>query len=129
MKIHERAGLTVLVSAVLCGCASMTARPAQEIAISVMPEMAKCDAYQHGNLVGSYDTGSRTITVPANPGSLDILCSAPGYKDKRVSVVPDYRDSGRFGPLADDFGPIDRAKYPASIQIEMEPADRMGHPS
>ena len=129
MKIHQRVGLTLVVTAVLCGCASMTERPPQQIAISVMPEVAKCDAYQHGNLVGSYDTSRKTITVPASPGSLDIVCSAPGFKDKRVNVVPDYRDSGTFGALAVDFGPIDAAKYPGSIQIVMEPENRAGQPS
>lgn len=128
MRTHELASLGAIVSALLCGCASTTPRPAQEITLSVMPEAAKCDAYQGGSLVGSFDMSHKTLTVPPSPGSMDIVCSASGFKDKRVNVVPDYRDSGTLGALAVDFGPIDRAKYPTSIRIDMEPAERTGMP-
>ena len=114
----------IIANAALAGCTAVPDGMPQEIALSVAPEMAKCDAYQHGNLVGSYDAGRKTIVLQKSRGSADIRCSAPGYKDMRVSIVPDDSNLGGVGKLVVDFGPINyfRGTYPASVQITMERA-------
>ena len=124
MKLHNLAGAVVLVGVAISGCTTVPVGTPQEIALSVAPEMAKCDAYQHGNLVGSYDPSRKTIALQKSRGSADIICSAPGYKDIRVSIVPDDSNLGGVGKLIADFGPINyfRGAYPSSVQIAMERA-------
>lgn len=125
MKIRDWAGLAVL-AATLCGCASMNKVGSQDIQLDITPMMAICEAYQSGEVVGRYDPSRQSITVPERSGSTDIVCLAPGYKDKRITVVPD--SPAVFGALLIDFGPVDRTTYPGRLQIVMEPADRQGQP-
>ena len=124
MKTRYLFGVIAIASGALAGCATMPDGTPQEIALSVTPEMAKCDAYQHGSLVGSYDPSRKTIPVRRSRGSADIICSAPGYKDIRVSIVPDDSSLGFVGKIIVDFGPIDYATvaYPSTVQIAMERA-------
>jgi hypothetical protein len=124
LKIRDLAGAVGIICAALAGCTAVPDGTPQEIALSVVPEMAKCDAYQHGNLVGSYDTGRKTIALRKSRGSADIFCSAPGYKDVRVSIVPDESALGFVGKLVPDFGPTNyyKSAYPESVQISMERA-------
>jgi hypothetical protein len=112
-----------IAGTLLSGCAAMDQRGPQEIALTITPQTATCDAYQHGGEVGRYDPDRRTITVPASEGNTDILCFAPGYKDKRISMAPGY---GGLGLIAD--GPVRFFRYPQAITITMEPADRPGMP-
>jgi hypothetical protein len=114
----------IIASAALAGCTTVPDGMPQEIALSITPEMAKCDAFQHGNLVGSYDQGRKTIALRKSRGSADIFCSAPGYKDVRVSIVPDDSNLGGIGKLVTDFGPVNyyHAAYPSSVQITMDRA-------
>jgi hypothetical protein len=95
----------------------------QEIQLSVTPMTASCEALQHGDVVGRLDPSRQSIVVPKRPGSTEILCFAPGYKDKRVSFVP---DADFFGSLLVDFGPADLLAYPARVQIVMESAEIQG---
>jgi hypothetical protein len=124
LKTHNLLGAIVIASAALAGCTTVPEGTPQEIALSVTPEMAKCDAYQNGNLIGSYDQGRKTIALRKSRGSADIFCSAPGYKDIRVSIVPDDSNLGGVGKLVADFGPINyfKAAYPSSVQITMDRA-------
>jgi hypothetical protein len=124
LKTQYLFGAIIIASAALAGCMTVPVGTPQEIALSVAPEMAKCDAYQHGALVGSYDPGRKTIGLRKSRGSTDIICSAPGYKDIRVSIVPDDSNLGGVGKLVVDFGPINyfRGAYPSSLQIGMERA-------
>jgi predicted small secreted protein len=112
----------LLLSGALSGCAS-TEGVSQDIQLSVMPQMARCDAYEQGNFIGTYDATRQTITVPTSRGSLDIRCSAPGYKDKRVAIVSES-GWGVAGFLLGDFGPVSYAtiRFPMMIQITMDRA-------
>ena len=122
MKTHDLIGLFAV--AALSGCMPMPDTSPQEISLSVMPEMARCDAYQHGALVGTYDPGRKTIMLQRSRGSADIICSAPGYMDQRVSIVPDEGAWGFWGKPVVDFGPINygRSAYPSSVDIVMQRA-------
>ncbi|HEX3485276.1 MAG TPA: hypothetical protein VHT51_09460 [Micropepsaceae bacterium] len=124
MKTQVLFAAIILASAAVAGCTHVPDGTPREIALNVTTEMAKCDAYQHDVLAGSYDPGHKTIALHMSRGSVDILCSAPGYKDKRVSIVPDDSSLGFFGKLVPDFGPVNYYKgdYPASVQIAMERA-------
>jgi hypothetical protein len=125
LKTQNLVGLIVIAGAALTGCAAVPDGTPQEIGLNVAPEMAKCDAYQQGNLVGTYDANRKTIAVRSSRGSADIVCTAPGYKDIRVSIVPDEGALGHFvGALVADFGPVNyfRSAYPSSVQIAMERA-------
>ena len=123
MKTRDLIGL-VVAGAALSGCMSMPDATPQEITLSVSPAMASCNAYQHGAFVGSYDPSRKTILLQRSRGSTDIVCSAPGYMDQRVSIVPDESAWGFAGKLVLDFGPINygRSEYPSSVQIVMQPA-------
>jgi hypothetical protein len=85
-----------------------------------------CEARQNNIVVGRYDSGRQSISVPNSPGATDILCFADGYKDKRITMVPD--GPGILRVLLIDFGPIDMPGYQNPIQIAMEPADKQGLP-
>ena len=124
MKTQSLFGAIIITSAALAGCMTVPVGTPQEIALSVTPEIAKCDAYQHDVLVGSYDQGRKTITLRNSRGSADIFCSAPGYKDIRVNIVPDDSNLGGVGKLVADFGPVNyfNGAYPGSVQIMMERA-------
>jgi hypothetical protein len=125
LKAQNRVGVILIAGAALAGCAAVPEGTPQEIGLSVAPEMAKCDAYQHGNLVGTYDANRKTIALRSSRGSADIVCTAPGYKDIRVSIVPDEGAFGHFfGAVVADFGPVNyfRNAYPPSVQIAMERA-------
>jgi len=112
----------------LAGCTA-TVSGSQTIALSVIPEAARCDAFQHSERVGSYDPTQRSIMVPKSMGSLDIICTAPGYKDKRVNIVPDNAAAGRIGGALIDYGPFtSRYGYPGTLLITMESSDRQGAP-
>jgi hypothetical protein len=114
-----------IAGVLLSGCAAMDPRGPQDIALTVTPQTATCVVYQHGGeAVGRYDPNRRSITVPASAGNTDILCFAPGYKDKRISMTPGY---GGLGLIVD--GPITSFRYPEAVTITMEPADRPGTPS
>ena len=124
MNTRNLAGVVGIISAALSGCMTVPDGTPQEIALSVAPEMAKCDAYQHGDLVGSYDPSRKTIALRTSRGSANIMCTAPGYKDVMVSIVPDDSNLGGIGKLVVDFGPVNyfRGAYPGSVQIAMERA-------
>jgi hypothetical protein len=121
LKPHDLTGAAVILAAALSGCTS-TEGMSQDIQLSVNPQMARCDAYEHGNFIGTYDPSRQTLTVPTSRGALDIRCSAPGYKDKRIAIVSE--GGGIFGALLGDFGPVSyiTARYPLSIQIVMDRA-------
>lgn len=124
MRTQYLFGAVIVASAALAGCTAVPNGTLQEISLNVTPEMAKCDAYQHDVLVGSYDQGRKTIALLKSRGSANIFCSAPGYKDIRVSIVPDESALGFVGKLVPDFGPTNyyESAYPKTVQIAMEPA-------
>jgi hypothetical protein len=112
----------------LAGC-SATVMGTETIALSVIPETAQCDAREHGETVGTYDRAQHSLTVPKSMGSLDIYCTAPGYKDKRVSLVPDNSAAGRWAGALIDYGPYtSRYGYPATLLVTMETSERQGAP-
>ena len=119
----------IAVAGALSGCAStkLDYSP-QEIALTVMPAMATCGAYQAGQLVGRYDPTRGAVVVPKSLGRTDIVCTAPGYKDKRVSIASGEGVRGYRSYLV-DFGVVPALGYPASLEIALEPVDRQGRPS
>ena len=111
-----------------CGSTKLDNSP-QEIALTVMPAMATCEAYQAGVLVGRFDPTRGAIVVPKSLGRTDIICAAPGYKDKRVSIAPGDAESRRYRTYLIDFGVVPALPYPGALNIALEPADRQGRPS
>ena len=113
----------------LSGCAATKLdNSPQEIALSVMPAMANCEAYQTGIAVGRYDATRGAITVPKSPGRTDIVCTAPGYKDKRVSIAPGEAATG-YRRYLTDFGFVQILPYPGTLDIALEPVGQQGKPS
>jgi hypothetical protein len=113
------------IAAGLSGCMTMPAGAGpQEIALSVMPQTAHCDALQQGNVVGSYDAARGSVTVPRSGDGVQIFCIAPGYKDVRVALQPE----NGFSIWLSDFGPLDVAGYPSPVQIVMQPESQPGQP-
>ena len=100
----------------------------QEIAVDIMPATAQCQAFQAATATGVYDAGRKTLTVPKSRDSLEILCSAQGYKDKRVVLIADDHTLGTAGFLLGDFGPVDyfHSSYPDRVAINMDPLDAPG---
>jgi hypothetical protein len=100
----------------------------QDIRVDVTPETAQCEARQAATATGIYDPGRRVLTVPKSRESLEILCSAEGYKDKRVVMLPDDNALGPVGFLVSDFGPVDYfySSYPGQVTITMQPVDVPG---
>ena len=101
----------------------------QDITLNLMPAAAQCQAFQAATPTGTYDSGRRILTVLRSHDSLEILCSAAGFKDKRVVLVPDTR--GTLGPAAfllADFGPVDyfHSAYPDQVTISLDPLDAPG---
>lgn len=128
MKFAKQVVLVALAGA-LSGCASTKLdNSPQEIALTVMPAMATCEAYQAGLLVGRYDATRGAIVVPKSLGRTNIMCTAPGYKDKRVSIASGDEVTG-YRRYLTDFGIVPALGYPSSLQIVMEPNDRQGRPS
>ena len=128
MKFAKQTALVAFAVA-LSGCASTKLdNSPQEIALTVMPAMASCDAYQAGIIVGRYDPTRGAITVPKSPGRTDIVCVAPGFKDKRVSIAPGDGATG-YRRYLTDFGAVPTLGYPGALQIALEPVDRQGRPS
>ena len=118
----------VVIAAALSGCQAMGQSGTQTIALSINPISAQCDAYEHGERVGSYDPAQHSIVVPISMGGLEIVCSAAGYKDKRVSLVPDNSSAGFLGKVLTDYGPANHAYlYPVSIMITMESQNGTPH--
>jgi hypothetical protein len=121
--------MLVAFAGALVGCQSTKLdNSPQEIALTVMPAMANCDAYQAGQLVGRYDATRSAIVVPKSLGRTDIVCVAPGYKNKRVSIG---RGDGATGyrRYLTDFGIVTALNYPGALEIALEPVDRQGRPS
>jgi hypothetical protein len=124
----KRYNWAVLAAALapLSGCASMNEAGSSDVQLSVTPMTAMCEAHQQGVVVGQYDSSRQSINVPNSPGATDIVCFANGYKDKRITMVPD--GPGVLRGLLVDFGPIDMPGYQTKIEIAMEPADKQGLP-
>lgn len=126
--------LPLVLGLTIAGCAGMRDQgqqspQTQDITLNIMPETAQCQAIQAATPTGSYDPGRKILTVPRSHDSLEILCSAPGYKDKRVVLIPDTR--GTLGPAAfllADFGPVDYfySSYPEQVAVNLEPLDAPG---
>ena len=135
MKTYRHLAAVIAAFAGLCGCTPFIKAPAvdvgtRDIALDINPDTAQCEAFQQADQVGSYDSGRKVLTVPKSGSSLEILCSAPGYKDKRVVITPDDSSLGPAGFLVSDFGPIDYflSSYPGNVRIVMERADQPGQP-
>lgn len=126
--------LSLALGLTVAGCAAMHDQgpqnlQTQDITLNIMPETAQCQAFQAATPTGRYDSGRRILTVPKSHDSLEILCSAAGYKDKRVVLVPDTR--GTLGPAAfllADFGPVDYfySTYPDQVAVNLDPLDAPG---
>ena len=130
MKIY---GLIALSALALAGCTFMhDAGPRntvmQDIAVDIMPATAQCTAFQAATPTGAYDPGRKVLTVPKSRESLEILCSATGYKDKRVVLIADDNALGTAGFLLGDFGPVDYfySSYPDKLAINLDPLDVPG---
>jgi hypothetical protein len=119
----------IAVAGALSGCGSTKLdNSPQEIALTVMPAMATCGAYQAGLLVGRYDPTRGAIVLPKSLGRTDIMCTAPGYKDKRVSIASGDGVTG-YRRYLTDFGVVPALGYPSTLEIALEPVDRQGRPS
>lgn len=128
MKFAKQMVLVAVAGALsACGSTKLDNSP-QEIALSVMPAMATCDAYQSGVMVGRFDPTRGAIVVPKSLGRTDIICGAPGYKDKRVSIAAGDGESS-YRRYLTDFGVVTALGYPGVLEIALEPADRQGRPS
>ena len=128
MKFAKPIVLIALAGALIgCAATKLDANP-QEIAVSVMPAMASCDAYQAGVMVGRYDPTRGAMTVPKSSGRTDILCIAPGYKDKRISLAAGDDEPRRYRRYLVDFGLVRPLGYPGNLQILMEPENVQHRP-
>ncbi len=130
MKLY-RAAIVFLCA--LSGCTIMHDEgplntQTQDISINITPETAQCQAFQEATPSGRYDPGRKVLTVPKSRDSLEILCSAEGYKDKRVVLIADDNALGGAGFLLGDFGPVDYfySSYPPSVAIALDPENMPG---
>ncbi len=130
MKIHP--GAIALLFA-LSGCTFMHDQgpqnmQTQDISINLTPQTAQCQAYQAAAPSGRYDPGRKILTVPKSRDSLEILCSAEGYQDKRVVLIADDNALGGAGFFLGDFGPVDYfySSYPNSVAITLDPENVPG---
>jgi hypothetical protein len=100
----------------------------QDIAVDIMPATAQCQAFEAATATGVYDSGRRILTVPKSRESLEILCSAAGYKDKRIVLISGDYELGTAGFFLSDFGPVDYfySSYPDRVAINMDPLDAPG---
>jgi len=100
----------------------------QQITLNIMPETAQCQAFEATTPTGMYDPGRKVLTVPKSRESLEILCSADGFKDKRVVLIADDNRLGFASFILGDFGPVDYyySSYPNSVAIQMDPANAPG---
>lgn len=100
----------------------------QQISLDIMPETAQCQAFEASTPTGMYDQGQKVLTVPKSRESLEILCSADGFKDKRVVLIADDNRLGFASFILGDFGPVDYfySSYPNSVAIRMDPVNAPG---
>lgn len=100
----------------------------QQITLDIMPETAQCQAFEAATPTGMYDPGQKVLTVPKSRESLEILCSADGFKDKRVVLIADDNRLGFASFILGDFGPVDYfySSYPNSVEIRMDPVNAPG---
>ena len=100
----------------------------QQITLNILPETAQCQALEAATPTGMYDPGRKVLTVPKSRESLEILCSADGFKDKRVVLIADDNRLGFASFILGDFGPVDyfHSSYPESVAIQMDPVDAPG---
>ena len=134
MKILALSSL--LAAGLLSGCMVMqdnSPRTAetQQIALTLSPDTAQCQAFQAATPTGTFDPGRKVLTVPRSHDSLEILCFADGYKDKRIVLVADTAGSlGGAAFFLADFGPVDYfySAYPDQVSIALDPLDAPGRP-
>ena len=100
----------------------------QQITLDIMPETAQCQAFEAAIPTGMYDPGQKVLTVPKSREALEILCSADGFKDKRVVLIADDNRLGFASFILGDFGPVDYfySSYPNSVAIRMDPVNAPG---
>ena len=131
--MRKALSIAVALAAAVSGCTVMHDRgpmnpETQDIQVDVTPETAQCEGRQAATPTGVYDPGRRVLTVPKSRESLEILCFATGYKDKRVVVPSDDVPLGAVGFLLSDFGPVNYfySSYPDRVAINMEPLEQPG---
>src|SRR5438270_1089906 len=110
LAVYRWTGIALALA--LSGCAVAHDRgpmnpETQDISVEISPETAQCEAFQAATPSGVYDPGRHVLTVAKSRESLEILCSAASYKDKRVVLLPDDNTLGGAGFLLSDFGPVD----------------------
>jgi len=116
----------VSLGVAVAGCASPDMpRPPQDVALDLMPAATQCDAFQHGVAIAHTDAAKGSITLPMRDGSTDIVCSAAGYKEKRVSIVA---NQGKYAFYLADFGGANVGMYPPRLAIVLDPTDKPGSP-
>lgn len=133
-KLRNIGFFSLVLGVVVAGCAVMHDQgpqntQTQSIALDITPETAQCQAFQAATPTGTYDPGQKVLTVTKSHDSLEILCAAPGFKDKRIVLIPDTR--GTLGPAAfllADFGPVDYfySSYPDRVTVKLDPLDAPG---
>jgi len=109
----------------LGGCATITEGTTQEIYVNIVPSVARCNAAEKGEVVGTYNPETMSFKVPKSKTDLFIACSAPGYKNSLIRLKSEASAWGVVGALTLDFGVVDYAtgalnKYPSTLQIVME---------
>lgn len=121
----------VLLAVAASGCATMQdnsprTSQTQDITLNLTPATAQCQAFQAATPTGSFDPARKILTVPKSHDALEILCSAPGFKDKRVVLIPDTTAAlGSASFILADFGPVDYfySAYPQQVSINMDPLE------
>jgi len=100
----------------------------QQITLNIVPETAQCQAFEAATPTGMYDPGRKVLTVPKSRESLEILCAADGFKDKRVVLIADDNTLGPANFILGDFGPVDyfHSSYPNSVAIQRDPVNAPG---
>lgn len=91
--LSYRIGSCIAAGWILAGCANAPPRPADEqVLVRTEPGAASCRLLQSGAHVAEIAATPAVATVPRRKGSLEVVCSKPGYLEARRSLNAELAD-------------------------------------
>ena len=118
--------LSVLVSPLFIGCASITQGTTQSLIFNLDPEDTKCSVAREGEgEIGSISARNNTLSVGKDKDDIVVKCNAPGYKQKTTRIVSSTQAAGVVGGVFLDLGIVDMMTgamwaYPGTTSITLD---------
>lgn len=118
--------MLAVAGVMLGGCATIIEGTEQDIAVTVNPPEATCDATRRGQALGQIAPGKATLHVSKSRHNIEMKCMSPGFEPAVVSVRSSVSPGGVASIVFVDFGAVDYVtgalnSYPEKVAVTLSP--------